>query len=419
MTTLASTRAKMGSTTYYLAKMKASALSGMVQTARDAYPDWDSLTIEERIQRELNKKRVLQEIVPYLNEHIDRFFGSIIVLVEGKMEFEPISEIASGIPKAYEGIFNDLGALTLSNGRLIALDGQHRLVALRTIVQGEVQGTYSKEVFDDEISVIFLQFESLEKTRRVFNKVNRYARSTSRTDNLVLSEDDGYAYIARRLFMDESSLLQGETGRGEDLVNWKNSTLSGRSQQFTTVSALYETVKQACLSIGLALDEKSRKGVRPAQKELNKGLDIATKWWTAALKYIDSYEVALGDPSQIPELREPLAKQSLLLKPGGQIVLFRSAREVLQSTNQEISIEEFMKRANEIDWSMHSTLWNNIFVLLGTKILTKEENYGQSTKLVKYLIGGKQVHSDTDFMSSLKAVWNHQRPDEQLPKALY
>ena len=64
MTTLAATRAKMGSTTYYLAKMKASLLSGMVQTARDAYPNWDNLTVEERIQRELNKKRVLQDIVP-------------------------------------------------------------------------------------------------------------------------------------------------------------------------------------------------------------------------------------------------------------------------------------------------------------------------------------------------------------------
>ena len=89
------------------------------------------------------------------------------------------------------------------------------------------------------------------------------------------------------------------------------------------------------------------------------------------------------------------------------------------STNKEISIDEFMSRANEIDWSMHSPLWNNIFVLLGTKILTKEENYGQSTKLVKYLIGGKQAHGDIAFMTSLKAVWNQQRPDEQLPKPLY
>ena len=51
MTTLAATRAKMGSTTYYLAKMKASLLSGMVQTARDAYPNWDNLTEERRTQR--------------------------------------------------------------------------------------------------------------------------------------------------------------------------------------------------------------------------------------------------------------------------------------------------------------------------------------------------------------------------------
>ena len=101
MTTLAATRAKMGSTTYYLAKMKASLLSGMVQTARDAFPDWDNLTIEERIQRELNKKRVLEEIVPYLNESEDRFFGSLIVLIDGKIEFEPISEITASVPKAF------------------------------------------------------------------------------------------------------------------------------------------------------------------------------------------------------------------------------------------------------------------------------------------------------------------------------
>ena len=419
MTTLAATRAKMGSTTYYLAKMKASLLSGMVQTARDAYPNWDNLTVEERIQRELNKKRVLRDIVPYLNEHEDRFFGSMIVLVEGEASFEPIGELADNIPKAYEGIFNDLGALTLSGGRLIALDGQHRLVALRSIVQGEVQGLFSKEVCDDEISVIFLQFESLEKTRRIFNKVNRYARGTSRTDNLVLSEDDGYAYISRRLFMDDSSLLQGETGRGEDLVNWKNSTLSGRSQQFTTLSALYDTVKQACLSIGLALDEKSSKGVRPPQRELDKGLAIANEWWEAAIKNITAFQTALNDPSEIPALRDPTASQSLLLKPGGQIVLFRAAREVIELSQGQVSIEEFMKRANLIDWCMQSKLWGNIFVLLGSKILTKEDNYRQTTKLIIFLIGGKQILKDKDFIDSLETMWSQQRPNESIPEPIF
>ena len=418
MTTLAATRAKMGSTTDYLAKMKASQLSGQVQTARDAFPDWDNLTIEERIQRELNKKRVLEEIVPYLNESEDRFFGSLIVLVDGKLEFEPISEIAGAVPKAYEGIFEDLGALTISTGRLIALDGQHRLVALRAIVQGEVSGKYSASVIDDEVSVVFIQFESLEKTRRIFNKVNRYARSTSRSDNLVLSEDDGAAYIARRLFMDEDSVLSGETSRGETLVNWKNSTLSGRSQQFTTLSALYETVKYACKSEGLLLDEKSNSGVRPSDVALEKGLGIARTWWEIAVSEIDSYKSALTDPSLIPQLREPAAKQSLLMKPAGQIVLFRSAAKVLSMASKTVSISEFFKRANKVDWCMESPMWDNIFVLVQSKIMTKEENQSRSANLIAYLVAHNELANFPDFLTQVNSLWAETHPNTPLPKPL-
>lgn len=415
MTTLAVTRARMGSTTYYLGKMKASQLSGMVQTARDAFPDWDNLTIEERIQREVNKKRVLEEIVPYLNESADRFFGSLIVLIDGQIDFEPISQIASLVPKAYEGIFADLGALTISSGRLIALDGQHRLVALRAIVQGEVSGTNSASVIDDEISIVFIQYESLEKTRRIFNKVNRYARSTSRSDNLVLSEDDGAAYIARRLFMDENAVLFGETSRGEDLVNWKNSTLSGRSQQFTTLSALYETVKYACKFQGLFLDEKSNSGNKPKQQQLDAGLKISQEWWTAAIKEIGVFKIALGDPSQIPQLREPASSHSLLMKPAGQIVLFRAAYKVLSSTDGDVSIGEFFRRANRVNWSMESKIWDNIFVLTQSKIMTKEENQSRSANLVAYMVEPTYFKQQKDFMKSLEAVWKEVHPDEPLP----
>ena len=397
MTTLAATRAKMGSTTYYLAKMKASLLSGMVQTARDAFPDWDNLTIEERIQRELNKKRVLEEIVPYLNESEDRFFGSLIVLIDGKIEFEPISEITASVPKAYEGIFADIGALTIATGRLIALDGQHRLVALRAIVQGEVTGTLSGAVIDDEISIVFIQFENLEKTRRIFNKVNRYARSTSRSDNLVLSEDDGAAYVARRLFMDEDSILFGETARGEDLVNWKNSTLSGRSQQFTTLSALYETVKYACKSQGLFLDEKSNSGVRPKQEFLDQGLAISREWWEIAVREITAFQIALGDPALIPQLRDPSASQSLLM------------------TNGAVSISEFFKRANKVNWCMESPIWDNIFVIMQSKIMTKEENQSRSANLVTYLVAANELKESGDFMGSIQAMWAEFHPNTPLP----
>jgi DNA sulfur modification protein DndB len=291
-------------------------------------------------------------------------------------------------------------------------------VALRAIVQGEVTGKYSASVTDDEVSVVFIQFESLEKTRRIFNKVNRYARSTSRSDNLVLSEDDGAAYVARRLFMDEGSVLSGETSRGETLVNWKNSTLSGRSQQFTTLSALYETVKYACKSEGLLLDEKSNSGVRPTDAALEKGLSIAQKWWELAVAEIDSYKFALKHPSQIPQLREPAAKQSLLMKPAGQIVLFRSAAKVISMAPEAISISEFFKRANRVDWCMESPMWDNIFVLVQSKIMTKEENQSRSANLIAYLVAHKELSSFPDFMAQINSLWAETHPDSPLPKPL-
>ena len=49
------------------------------------------MSIEERMQREPNLARIKREIVPYLARHADRFFGSVIVLVQpGSVEFEPI-----------------------------------------------------------------------------------------------------------------------------------------------------------------------------------------------------------------------------------------------------------------------------------------------------------------------------------------
>jgi hypothetical protein len=215
--------------------------------------------------------------------------------------------------------------------------------------------------------------------------------------------------------MDEDSILFGETARGEDLVNWKNSTLSGRSQQFTTLSALYETVKYACKSQGLFLDEKSNSGVRPKQEFLDQGLAISREWWEIAVREITAFQIALGDPALIPQLRDPSASQSLLMKPAGQIVLFRAAHKVMSMTNGSISISEFFKRANKVNWCMESPIWDNIFVIMQSKIMTKEENQSRSANLVTYLVAADELKESGDFMGSIQAMWAEFHPNTPLP----
>lgn len=72
MTTWACIRGKMGTTEYYLLKLKAGALINSVGYASQMV-EWDDMDIDEKIQRELDDKRVVNEIVPYLIQDEDRF----------------------------------------------------------------------------------------------------------------------------------------------------------------------------------------------------------------------------------------------------------------------------------------------------------------------------------------------------------
>src|SRR5262249_27183700 len=151
--------------------------------------EWANMGIDERMQRDPNLKRIRDEIVPYLAKSKDRLFGSLIILVyKGTIAFEPIGDLGTKIPAAYRKVAEKIGFITIDGGELIALDGQHRLLALRAIIQDGAEGEFVAEVPNDEITVMFVQHESNEKTRRIFNKVNRYAKPTSRSDNIITSE---------------------------------------------------------------------------------------------------------------------------------------------------------------------------------------------------------------------------------------
>ncbi|MGR5541059.1 DGQHR domain-containing protein, partial [Vibrio campbellii] len=213
------------------------------------------------------------EIAPYLAKSADRFFGSIIVLMYNTdVEFESLSDIASKMPKAYQKGMDNFGFLHIDGGELIVLDGQHRYSAFREVIQGDSEGEFSGSIPSDDISVIFLHHESNEKTRRIFNKLNRQAKSLSRGDNLIMSEDDGCAIVTRRLLEIDKGPLGVQAGK-DLIVNWKSNTIASRSSQLTTINTVYETVKDILLSHGINFDEKVRQ-VRPTEDELCHAYEI-------------------------------------------------------------------------------------------------------------------------------------------------
>lgn len=414
MTTVAAQRLKMGSTEYFLASLTAGELVTRVRTAEEVLHDWDNLSIEDRIQRNINRKRLLEEIVPYLAGHPDRFFGSIIVLLDGNVEFEPLEKLQT-IGGIYALQAEKLGFLTVKDGNWIALDGQHRLVALRELITGNYEGNQLPGIMNDDVAVIFVRQESTEKTRRIFNKVNRYARSTSRSDNLVLSEDDGYAIISRRLFMDEEGPLYVRKVRGDDFVNWKNSTLSGRSLQFTTISALSLIVRDVCEAHGLQIDEKTLGGVAPTEEEIIEGFDLSSKWIEAAFNAYPVLSEVRRKPALLPDARMPNEPYSLLLKPAGQIALFRAARRGKEYVGSSFNIEHFMKASAQIDWSVESDVWENILVLGRSRILAKRTNYDDAALLILWLCYEKEFPNNEELLKQITTRWELANPDKPLP----
>ena len=193
--------------------------------------------------------RIRTSLVPYLAQQKDRFFGSILVLVEGNsLEFEPLEQIITqNLPAAYRDSAERLGFVTINEGEHIALDGQHRLLAFREVItSGENLGEFASQVGEDEVCVLLLEFEDKKKTRRIFNNVNRHAKPTGRSDNIITSEDDGVAIVTRWLLdQDRNAPLASREidGKDSELVNWTSNTLGQNSRHLTTISTVYETAK--------------------------------------------------------------------------------------------------------------------------------------------------------------------------------
>ncbi|PWW23479.1 DNA sulfur modification protein DndB [Geodermatophilus normandii] len=424
-------RGRMGSTTYYEITMTARELTTSVRPARET-DSWASASLDERIQREVNETRVRETIVPYLAKHEDRFFGSFIVLVpQGAVTFEGLSDLNVNLPAAYD--VGNMGFLTLKKGELVALDGQHRLVAFRQVITtGQQLGPYSSVVGDDEVCVLVIEMESPTKTRRIFNKVNRHAKPTGRSDNIITSEDDGYAIVSRRLLdqAHEGPLAPiGEVGGDQrDLVTWRSTTLSRQSDLLTTLSTVYETVTDILSYSGYSGFSEKEDPVAPPDDVLDKAFDVAAGWWSAILT-LEVFRTALHNPSSVPVTRaDSTHKWSLLLRPVGQMALVRGLIRAMDRSRGELSREKALERAGRLSWKASpDSYWRDTIVNAAGRMIARKEAVDLAADLLAYLVAPEWTSEEEK--SDLYERWNKARgrdpfsdvedlPEEEIPEEL-
>jgi len=396
-------RGKFGSTEYYLTRMKAREFVQAVRSAQDL-DEWVDMDIEERMQREVDKKRVREEIAPYIACSEDRFFGAVIVLIyDGQVYFESLVEdLKQELPRAYMVQSEDLGFLTVEGGELIVLDGQHRMEGIRQVLEHEVEGPYVSEVHNDDVSVIFIPHESSLKTRRIFNKINRHAKPTNTSVNLITSEDDGNAIVSRMLLRPGAPFGIRTGKKPTDLiVNWKNTSLTQRSKKLTTLSALHEITKIVLEREGITrFDEKHRIN-RPTDDEIEQAYEVIEQCWKIVLENLEPFKVALDNISEIPKMRIDSAPFSLLFKPAGQVAYFKGLNRAIKLG---LAPEDAVKLSNNIKWSMRENHWKDIIIRPSGTIDTRSEAVSRAGSLISYLLASEYM--DKKEIENIKRQFN-------------
>jgi DNA sulfur modification protein DndB len=398
----------MGSTHYYQAVMRADELSALVHAAMD-FEEFDSVLASERMQRELSESRVEQQIVPYLTNSPDRFFGSMIVLVYQPelFEFEPLSSFGFDAGASHRGSAKQMGFLTISGGRLFALDGQHRLHALRTVITQsrtprlnlKIEGPYRQDVPSDMLSVIFVPFESVEKARRIFNKVNRYAKPTTKATNILMSEDDGHAIIARciaslddpgKFDSDIEPPIPSKLSNGHETVNYLQPSLNGKDAHLLTLELIHKSIGSITSATGFPPLEEAKTIVRPDDELLRQAYEECARWWSKLISDFSPFVAALRSPSLIPDMRNLHGDFSLALRPIGQEALIAAMMRAHKMTKKGPAA--LIQALNKIDWGFGNDSWVGVFLGGGekrNKIITKRLALG--TELITYLLVGPDL----------------------------
>ncbi len=349
-----------GSNKYYIVTMPAKELTERLVFPKDV-KDWDDLSLEERYQRDINFIRVKRQIVPYLLEDEDRFFGSFIVSMQNadNIAFEPLNDIYKGnVPQLYKTAGQAFGFLTLQGSEvLVPLDGQHRLASLQFAITGKDEKQQpidnieaNTEIGKDDCTVMLIEHHS-QKSRKIFNKVNRYAKKTTKAENLITADDDIIAVIVREHIVGADRLIP------ERLVHTSSNTLSPRAHEFTTLSTLYEATKFYLEDIFTKINTEHLPS--EADQKLMKSHSI--EFWEIACSQIKLFNAALHDSSdQGDKNRKEIRKDFLLGKPVAQLSALQAIVRLCKENNttgERIGLIDSCTRINDLNWSNEDPRW--------------------------------------------------------------
>lgn len=342
-------KGKIGDTVYYTANLTFKQVAEMVVRLTDEIHT--SATLKDAMQRSLSDNFI--RIKEYILTHQDRFLNSLVLAVyDGEPKWTEIRY------ELDEEDYANVGILSFTGKEVIfPVDGQHRVEGIKASIQE------SAELMDETIPVMLIGHSKtssgMEKSRRIFSTLNRYAKPVLLGDIIALDEDDAVAIVTRDL-IEHYPLFNNNRIK----INNSKSIPQGDKQVFTSLITLYschlELFKSHLYPNMSDTKVKETLKARPTDEILRSFNEYVTNFWdifTQTFAEIQEYISNLSETAAV-EYRSQETGGNILFRPVSLLPLIQAI--MLIHKRKGISIMDIFNKYSSLNRCVSSELWSRV-----------------------------------------------------------
>ncbi len=381
----------------------------------------------KKIDQELHKSKTLSDLIQrsitdnylnikdYLLNQDERLFNSLVLAVYGG---DP-QWVEVELHYREEDFYN-LGFLEFTGEeKIFPVDGQHRVEGIKTALQE------NQKLSTEKVPVIFIGHrnnrEGMQRGRRLFSTLNRYAKPVSMSDIVALDEDDLAAIVTREL-IEHFDLFSENRIVYAQQKGIPNANKTAITSIITLYQSNSEILKYFLKPKGIKSDEKYREyiKIRPSNEEVDEFSEFCFSFWkdfSDSLDIIGEY-LSISDNNPALKFRNNSDGGHLIFRPIGFLSFIMSAIEI--KSKKKIDFSSIFDGFNNVNLYLNrkpwlQVLWNsyekkmitgsdtNFVKLMLMYLADKSLLTEQELKKLKKSYAAKIDHKDVDSVLELLA----------------
>lgn len=331
-------RGSMGKRDYFVTMVKLSLVPKLFR-----FRDWAELPPEQRAQRVIQKSRI-PEITQYILENEDGYLFSSLT---ASFDCEPKFTTVDGR--------DDLGILEVPfDSDLVINDGQHRRAAIEEALRE------NPKLGDETISVVLFPFEDLGRMQQMFSDLNRTARTTSKSLNILYNQRDLMSQVTLSV-TERIDVFKG-------MVDKDRVSLSLRSPKLFTLAAIYDATNAL---LGSVVDS-----------EYDRKLAQALEFWEALAENMLEWEKVKNGDLKPTELRQEFIHSHAVV-----LWALGTMGQTLVSSYPD-DWKDRLRGLRKIDWRRTNKEWQGV-AMSGPDVVNRRQNRMDTASFLKLKMGLK------------------------------